>query len=150
MDRIKIVFTLVLVMVMGISHATTVHAVQSPVGYWKTIDEKTGKPKSIIKIWETSDRVLMGKIVKVFSPDSASSRVGIVILSDLKEVKSVWEKGKWFNPENGKTYHCNLQLTDNGKRLNMQHYFFLPLPLLEKSQIWTRVDLLSDSDRFQS
>ena len=37
----------------------------SPVGDWKTIDDVTGKPKSIVKLWIEND-VLYGKVEKLF------------------------------------------------------------------------------------
>src|SRR5262245_32124676 len=37
----------------------------SPVGYWKTIDDVTGKPKSILHIYE-SKGLLYGQVEKIF------------------------------------------------------------------------------------
>lgn len=49
----------------GLLLATTQAAdPNSPVGKWKTIDDKSGKPKSIIQITE-SNGVLTGKIVEL-------------------------------------------------------------------------------------
>ncbi|MEL6845841.1 MAG: DUF2147 domain-containing protein, partial [Bacteroidota bacterium] len=38
---------------------------QSPVGKWKTIDDETNKPKSIVEIYERNGK-LYGKVVKLF------------------------------------------------------------------------------------
>lgn len=40
------------------------YASDSPVGLWKNIDDKTGKPKALIRITETNG-VLQGKIEKL-------------------------------------------------------------------------------------
>ena len=41
----------------------------SPVGTWKTIDDKTGKPKALVRITEESG-VLTGKIEKLYRAPS--------------------------------------------------------------------------------
>ena len=38
----------------------------SPIGFWKTIDDVSNQPKSIIQIEELPDHTLMGKVVTVF------------------------------------------------------------------------------------
>ena len=128
----------------------------SPVGYWKTIDDVTGKPKSIIQIWRTEDQTLTGKVVKVFSKEgydqiklctacSGDKRnqpiVGMMILTGLKAKEHQWTNGEILDPENGKTYSCALRVTDNGKKLNVHGY--IGLPLFGRSQTWERVDLMS-------
>ena len=63
----KVVAGLVL---SGIALAASAHtgstANATPIGYWKTIDDSTGKPKSIVQIWRADNQALMGKVVKVF------------------------------------------------------------------------------------
>jgi|SRR6185295_16430720 len=129
----------------------------SPVGYWKTIDDITGKPKSIIQIWKTKDNVLMGKVVKIFSKDGSDTQnklcsscrgdkhnqpiVGMVILTGLTVKEHQWDNGRIINPENGKTYRCAIRAVENGEKLNVRGY--MGLPLLGRSQIWERVDLMS-------
>src|SRR4051812_19133396 len=71
----------------------------SPVGTWKTIDDKSGKVKSIIQITETNGE-LQGKVEKVFSPPAESERpicdkcegelkgkpvIGMTIMTGLKK-----------------------------------------------------------------
>ena len=114
----------------------------SPVGYWKTIDDVTGKPKSIIQIWRAEDQTLMGKVVKVFSKEgydqiklctacSGDKRnqpvVGMLILTGLKVKEHQWSSGEILDPDNGKTYSCALRVTDNGKKLNVQEQMILGL-----------------------
>lgn len=39
----------------------------SPVGDWKTVDDKTGKPKAIVRVYENNGE-LFGKIEKILDP----------------------------------------------------------------------------------
>lgn len=149
-----------LVLVFGLI-TTTVYAgsnlLSSPVGYWKTIDDVTGRPKSIVQIWKTENDVLVGKVVKLFPKEGQVATrlcvacegqkhnqpiVGMVILSGLKSNRSQWGNGQILDPENGKTYSCSLRMAENGKKLNVHGY--IGIPLLGRSQMWERVDLMSN------
>lgn len=136
--------------------ATAAEISQSPIGYWKTVDEVTGKPKSIVQIWKTKENVLMGKVIKVFAKETGKPApicskcqgenqnqpiVGMVIISGLQAKEKHWANGEILDPENGKRYSCNLRTLENGKRLHVRGY--VGLPLLGRSQTWERVDLMS-------
>ncbi|RLC49220.1 MAG: DUF2147 domain-containing protein, partial [Candidatus Cloacimonadota bacterium] len=86
----------------------------SPVGAWKTIDDVTGKPKSIVRLW-TEDGILYGKVEKLFrAPDEEQNPVcdkckgdkknkpiiGLTILWDMKQKGDVWKSGKILDPKN--------------------------------------------------
>lgn len=138
------------------TESTSVDLLSSPVGYWKTIDDVTGKPKSIIQVWKTPDQVLMGKVIKIYPTTGNQAKnciacsgdkhdqpiVGMVILSGLKSGKDQWSQGQILDPENGKTYHCSARLSENGKKLNVHGYFGF-LPVFGRLQTWERVDLMS-------
>jgi uncharacterized protein (DUF2147 family) len=161
MDRnntvlLSMLLGIVCTFVFAIAHAAGA-TVDSPIGYWKTIDDVTGKPKSIVQIWKTDDHVLMGKVIKIFPKDGSADQakvcneckgdlhnqpiVGMVILSGLKAKERQWGNGKILDPENGKSYSCAMHTTDNGKKLDVRG--FIGLPLLGRSQTWERVDLMS-------
>ncbi len=130
------------------------YAANSPLGYWKTIDDVTGQPKSILKIWQSSNG-LSGQVIKIYpSPGKDQNElctackgarhnqriVGMVILQGLKQNAnnpSEWTNGEILDPHNGKTYHCNLQVIDNGQKLNVRGY--IGVPLFGRSQTWLRV-----------
>lgn len=129
----------------------------SPVGFWKTVDDVTGKPKSIVHIWKTENDVLMGKVIRIFPKAGEASNkactacqgdkhnqpiVGMVILSGLKANEHQWNSGQILDPENGKTYKCSVHLAENGKKLDVHGY--IGIPLLGRSQAWQRIDLMSD------
>lgn len=151
MDRLKAYLSIPLALA-GSLWLTTASAestaAQSPVGYWKMMDESTGKARTIIKIWETPNKTLQGKVVKVFSENipfnelnNKQPSVGMVILSGLRASHNHWGDGKIYNPENGKTYECYARVADNGKRLDVKGY--VGIPILGRSQTWERVDLMS-------
>jgi uncharacterized protein (DUF2147 family) len=124
----------------------------SPVGAWKTIDDVTGKPKSIVRLW-TEDGILYGKVEKLFrAPDEEQNPVcdkckgdkknkpiiGLTILWDMKQKGDVWKSGKILDPKNGKIYGCKMQLLDNGNKLKVRG--FLGISAFGRSQVWERVE----------
>jgi uncharacterized protein (DUF2147 family) len=49
-----------------------------------------------------------------------------------------WSDGEILDPKNGKTYRCDIQLTDNGEKLNVRGY--IGITLFGRSQTWERVN----------
>ena len=47
---------------------TQASSASSPVGRWKTVDDVTGKVKSVVAIWEENGK-LYGRIQKLLDPD---------------------------------------------------------------------------------
>jgi hypothetical protein len=45
---------------------------QTVLGKWKTIDDETGQPKSIVEIYEKSGKIY-GKIVEILNPEKRKS-----------------------------------------------------------------------------
>ncbi len=156
MDCTKWIIILLLAMVsIPAAFAVGMHH-DSPIGYWKAIDDATGQPNRIVQIWKTEDQILMGKVVKIFSnTNSEKSKfctactgnkhnqplVGMVVMSGLKMHKNQWKMGQILDTDNGKIYHCALKLTEKGNKLNVKGY--LGLPWFGRSQTWERVDLMS-------
>jgi uncharacterized protein (DUF2147 family) len=145
-------------MVMATTFATlampgiAMAAEASPVGLWKTIDDETGKPKSLIRITE-NDGELAGKIEKLFrTPDQDQNPkcekcsgalkdqpiIGMTILSGLKKDGDGYSGGQIIDPANGKTYKSKLTVAEDGKKLNMRGY--IGMPMLGRTQIWLRED----------
>jgi uncharacterized protein (DUF2147 family) len=122
----------------------------SPVGLWKTIDDETGKPKSLVRITETNGE-LSGKIEKLFREPSEEQNpkcvkcegvnkdqpiIGMTILSGLKKDGDSYGGGQVIDPGKGKTYRAKVTLTDSGKKLDMRGY--IGTPLLGRTQTWVR------------
>jgi uncharacterized protein (DUF2147 family) len=126
----------------------------SPVGLWKTIDDVTGKPKALVQLWQSTDKKLYGKILKIFprpdvdinaactacdGPRHNQPVTGMVFLDSLKRSQKnaiEWSGGKILDPKNGKSYHCSLQVLDHGNKLNVRGY--LGLPLFGRTQTWVK------------
>ena len=122
----------------------------SPVGLWKNIDDKTGKPKALIRISETNG-VLEGKIEKLFRPAEQEQNplcvkcegalkdqpiIGMAFLSGLKKSGDEYSGGQIVDPENGSVYKSKMTLSDGGKKLNVRGY--IGVPMLGRSQVWIR------------
>lgn len=131
-------------------------AATSPVGYWKTIDDVTGQPRSILQIAQQADSTLTAKVVKIFprpghsihercqSCDGARHNQPILGMQVLEGIKpssrhpSQWVNGRILDPLNGKTYNCNLTVLEQGKELMVRGY--IGMPLFGRSQTWMRVN----------
>jgi uncharacterized protein (DUF2147 family) len=122
----------------------------SPVGLWKTIDDATGKPKSLVRITDDNG-VLSGKIEKLFREPSEDQSpkcvkcdgankdqpvLGMTILNGLKKDDDSWSGGTVLDPHNGKTYKAKITMKDDGKKLEMRGY--IGVPMLGRSQTWLR------------
>jgi uncharacterized protein (DUF2147 family) len=121
----------------------------SPIGLWKTIDDETGKVKSVVRITEV-DGDLQGKVEKVFSPpakdpnpmcdDCEGERkgkpaIGMTIMWGLKKTGAAeWNGGQILDPANGKIYRCKLTMIEDGKKLQMRGY----VAVFYRTQIWLR------------
>ncbi|MGH8854502.1 MAG: DUF2147 domain-containing protein [Telluria sp.] len=122
----------------------------SPAGAWKTIDDETGKPKSVVRITEDNG-VLTGKIEKLFRPADQDQNpkctacegarkdqplIGMTILSGLKKDGNEYTGGEILDPAKGKTYKSKAKLQDNGSKLEVRGY--IGAPMFGRSQTWVR------------
>lgn len=127
-------------------------AAPSPVGYWQTIDDVTGKARSVVQITEENGR-LQGHIEKVFFAKNESKKdicvkctgklhnqpiLGLTIMWGLsKQGNNTWKNGIIVDPKNGKSYRCQISLAKAGQQLNVRGY--IGVPLLGRSQVWIRL-----------
>lgn len=125
-------------------------SLSSPVGRWKTVNDATGKVKSIVAIRQVNGQ-LDGTIETLLSPPvphptcnlcSGAMKdrplVGLQILWGFTQDGSQWSGGKVLDPENGKVYHASLTLEDGGKQLRLRGY--IGVPLLGRTEHWLRVE----------
>jgi len=118
------------------------------VGRWRTVDDKTGKPRSIVRIWEENG-VLLGRAEKSLNPERAGRRcdkctddrkdqpiVGMVIIRSMKKDGDEYTGGDILDPDNGKIYHCKLRVKEEGSKLSVRGY--VGASLFGRSQTWTR------------
>lgn len=120
----------------------------TPVGLWKTIDDDTGKPASLIRISEKNGKYI-GTIEKLLDPSQQSSVcdkclgtrknqliIGMTIMQGLQQKGGSYEGGEILDPDNGKTYQCKVKLTPDGKILEVRG--FIGTSLFGRSQTWLR------------
>lgn len=125
-------------------------AQNSPVGTWTTVDDKTGKPKSVVEIYEAADGSLAGRVSEVLSSDRGPDPVcdkctgerkgkpveGMVIMWGVKKDGSSWEGGKILDPASGKIYSVKVEPIDGGSKLDVRG--FMGFSLLGRTQTWVR------------
>ncbi len=123
-------------------------AQNTPVGLWKTTDDRTGQEKSLVRISE-SGGVVSGRIDKLLHPSKPNPvcekcrddrrgkpLVGLSIIEGVQQHGEVWEDGKILDPGNGKIYTVRLRPIDGGRMLEVRGYigpFF-------RTQTWSRVE----------
>lgn len=126
------------------------HAQTSIVGLWKTIDDETGKPKSLVRITEANGEY-QGKIEKLFrTPDQDQNPkcekcedarkdqpfIGLTVITGMKKDKEgEYSGGQILDPNNGKIYKSKMSLKEDGK-LDMRGY--VGMPMLGRTQTWVR------------
>ena len=131
----------------------TVFAQATPVGVWKTIDDKTKTEKAQIRITE-SGGVLSGKIEKLLAADAKQDgvcdkceddrkgkpMVGLEVIRGVKKSDSdnLWDGGSILDAADGKVYKVRLQPADGGKKLEVRGY--VGMPMLGRTQTWIRVE----------
>lgn len=120
----------------------------SPLGLWQTVDDHTGQPRALVRIYE-QDGHLFGRVEKSFTP-GAEHRVceqckderhgqpmlGLTIIRNLHQDGEEWVGGDILDPDNGSVYRCKLHLDDNGAKLMVRG--FIGISLLGRSQTWLR------------
>lgn len=140
-------------MKMWIAVLFLVQAVEAQIaGQWKTFDDSTLQPKSVVMISE-SEAQAFGSIEKIFPQPGRPAEplcelcvgdmknkpvIGLQILKGLKKKNETeWDGGEITDPENGKTYSCKVELIDGGKKLKVRGY--LGFSLIGRTQIWERL-----------
>ncbi len=122
---------------------------QTVTGNWKTIDDETGKAKSIVEIYEQSG-MLYGKVVELFREPSEEQHpkcdkceddrkgqpvLGMVIVRDMLLKDGFHQKGTICDPKNGKIYRCEFWLDKNdSNKLQVRGYW----GFLYRTQVWER------------
>jgi uncharacterized protein (DUF2147 family) len=124
----------------------------SPVGLWRTIDDKTGKERSLVRIADEGGE-LRGTVEHIYTePDEDPKHlcdkctgerkdkpiIGMNILWGLKQHDRVWSGGHILDPKNGRTYRCKMTLSEDGRTLDVRGY--IGVSLIGRTQTWHRVE----------
>jgi len=120
----------------------------SPVGLWETIDDKTGKPTAVVEIFKENAK-LFGRIEKVLTRDDQSAVcvactddrenqpiVGMIIIRNIKADGSEYSGGDILDPDSGVVYRCKMHLEKNGRLLIVRGY--IGFAFIGRSQTWHR------------
>ena len=129
--------------------ATGASAQLTPVGLWRSIDDKTGQAKAEIRITAQAGGVLSGVVEKALittgdptcdlctDDRKGQPKLGMEIIRGARksESKDVWEEGKILDPENGSTYALRLTPIEGGKKLEVRG----SIAFFGRTQTWVRV-----------
>ena len=111
------------VIVSCVFGAGVVLAADSPVGKWKTMDEKSGKVVSEVQVYEEGGK-LFGKITGLTEPTDKQGKaktctkcqgadkdkpiVGLVIIQGLTPSGESYKGGTILDPDEGKVYKAEI------------------------------------------
>ena len=124
--------------------------IDSPAGLWKTIDDKTGKERSMVRIVENNG-MFEGRVEKIFEqpgddPNHLCKKcegerkdkpiIGMTFLWGLKKDGDQYGGGEILDPKNGKIYRAKMRLIEGGHKLEVRGY--VGLSLFGRSQTWVR------------
>ena len=142
-----------LTLMSAMSLAGNAFAQTTPVGVWKTIDDKTNTEKAQVRVTETGG-VLSARLEKLLAADAKQDAVcdkcaddrkdkplvGLEIMRGVKksDAENTWDGGTILDAAEGKVYKVRLQPADGGKKLEVRGY--VGMPMLGRTQTWIRVE----------
>ena len=132
----------------------------SPLGTWKTVDDKSGETKSHIEIYTGRDGKIYGKVVKLYQSDGDTITcykcqpddprfkkrvIGMVLMKGLEQEDDTrWGEGEIMDPDNGETYGCYIEQAeaDDPNKLRVRGFIktWLTGSALGRTQYWYRVE----------
>lgn len=138
-----------ILLVVAISFQGFSQKADDVLGKWKTIDDETGKAKSIVELYKGTDGKLYGKIIKILNPDKQDAVcdlcedelkdkpvLGMVIVKDMEWDEDEWDDGTILDPNKGSYYDCKLWLEEGEMdKLNVRGY----IAFIYRTQNWYRV-----------
>lgn len=126
-------------------------------GYWKIFDPDTGKVLQVVRLWEDHGKII-GKIMK--RPPKPGEKVPVVCsectgaqkdkpleglifmwgLSPDADNPRKWIEGKVLNPNNGKVFNVELELSEDKKTVKVFGYMKL-LVKVGGTHVWQRASV---------
>lgn len=90
------------------------------IGFWKTIDDETNEPKSIVQVYEHQGKVC-GRVVELLQNPGATAKLpgspaikGLDIIWDLTKDGDKYKGGEVLDPQKGKVYDAQMWI-EGGK-----------------------------------
>ena len=137
----------IILLILTLLLATTSFS-QTVIGKWKTIDDETGKAKSIVEIYEKEGKIY-GRILEILEEEHRNRKcilcsgsdkdkpiLGMTIIKGLTKDDQEYNGGKITDPKNGKQYKCYITLYAKDK-LKVRGY--IGISLFGRTQYWYRV-----------
>jgi len=141
---------LVVLSLVAASSGSVLAEAGSPVGLWRTVDDRTGKERALVRIVENNG-VYQGLVEKIFpQPDDDPDHLcrncegarkdqpimGMTILWGLKKDGEQYSGGEILDAKEGKIYRCKMKLVEGGRKLEVRGY--IGVSLFGRSQTWGR------------
>ena len=138
---------LLLILAAATGHAAT----DTAAGLWHTIDDATGKVRSLIRISEHGGTYsgTVEQILITLPDDDPQHRcvlctgerkdqpiVGMTVLWDMHRDGDSYTGGELLDPHTGKIYSAKMTLLEGGKKLDVRG--FIGFSLIGRSQVWVR------------
>jgi uncharacterized protein (DUF2147 family) len=157
--RITTCYTLFCALLAPMAIARAATGEPSPVGFWRAVDDRTNKPRGIIRIYEENG-IFSGRIEMSFNPEELTARcdkcsgerknapvIGLVIMRGITKHGAEYAGGEILDPETGSIYRCRFTLSSEGAKLFLRGY--LGIPVLGRTQTWTRVETEATAEKRQ-
>jgi uncharacterized protein (DUF2147 family) len=110
----------------------------NPVGLWRSIDDRSGEPRWLLRIvWDKQTdeyKAIVEKILsssgdpKAYKCDKCEDArkdqplLGMVVMSGLKGKDHDFRGGELLDPDDGKVYRCMLRLSDDGRKIVLRAF----------------------------
>jgi uncharacterized protein (DUF2147 family) len=120
----------------------------TPTGLWRTVDDKTGKTRGLVRLYEEAGQIF-GQIYKSLDPKDSKERcdlcsderknqpvVGMVFLRRMTKSGSEYSGGDILDPDTGVVYRCKFRMSEQGRKLLVRGY--IGTALFGRSQTWFR------------
>ncbi|MFT3896431.1 MAG: DUF2147 domain-containing protein [Thermomonas sp.] len=122
----------------------------TPIGQWRTIDDHSGKPRSVVEVYANGDGTLSARIVRLIDQAKGPNPLcdackgvrhgkpvlGMVIAWGLRADDGNWSGGRIVDPDNGKEYAVKFAPSADGRKLEVRGY--IGFSLLGRTQVWLR------------
>jgi uncharacterized protein (DUF2147 family) len=142
-----VIRTLAVVLCLSALGLRAADSAATPAGRWRTFDDRTGKAKAIVLLYEDNG-LLFGRVETLVDPDAVKicdkcgderkgqPVTGMVVIRRMKKDGDEYTGGDILDPKNGSVYRCKMRLIDQGRKLSVRGY--LGLSLFGRSQTWVR------------
>lgn len=105
-------------------------AQQSPIGKWTTLDDESGKPMTVVEVYQAQNGTLAAKIVENIAAPPTCTKcsganknkpiIGMPVLWNLKNENGTWGGGNGLKPSSGDSFRArSVEVIEGGKKLKV-------------------------------